>query len=96
MVSVGYDFFALNQTLHKSGQKFYVFGQYDFYDSMYKTEKSVIKSDWCRKNRYTVGVNYYPMKEIVIKAEYSYRKYPKPYNSEPTIAVGIGYSGLFL
>jgi hypothetical protein len=96
MVNVGYDFFSFSDKLRKSGQKFYVFGQYDFYDSMYRTEKNVIKSDWCRKNRYTVGVNYYPMKQIVFKAEYSYRKYSKPYNNEPTIAIGVAYSGFFL
>lgn len=96
MVSVGYDMFSFSNKLHKSGQKLYIFGQYDFYDSMFKTSSKVVKSDWCKKNRIAVGLNYYPIKQVVIKAEYSYRKLPKPYNNEPTLAIGVAYAGFFL
>lgn len=96
MVSVGYDFFSLNDKFHKGGQKFYVFGQYEFYDSMWKTAKNVVKSDWAQKNRFAVGVNYYPIKQIVIKGEYSYRAFKSQFNNEPSISIGVAYAGFFL
>jgi TolA-binding protein len=42
-----------------------------------------------------VGVNYYPIKQIVVKAEYSNRFLKKLYNNEPSINIGIAYEGWF-
>ncbi len=50
---------------------------------------------YCGKKRMAVGVNYYPMPEIVIKGEFSKRFYDKPYKDEPSISLGIAYSGWF-
>jgi hypothetical protein len=36
-----------------------------------------------------------PMKEIVVKAEYSHRFLDSQYNHEPSINIGIAYAGLF-
>ena len=49
---------------------------------------------WSRQ-KVTAGVNYYPIPQIAIKGEYSYRILSSQYNNEPTISLGICYSGLF-
>jgi hypothetical protein len=35
------------------------------------------------------------MKGLVVKAEYLLRKLAAGYNNEPTVSLGIGYSGFF-
>jgi hypothetical protein len=94
-VEAGYDFFGLNQRLAKSNQKFYVFGRYEYYDSMWKMESDT-KEDWCGRQRIAAGINYYPMPQIVVKAEYSVGLLKSRYNNEPAISLGIAYSGWFL
>lgn len=69
-VEAGYDIFSQIRKLKERGHRFYVFGRYEFYDSMFDTAKSVIRQDWCGRQRVAVGFNYYPIKNIVIKAEY--------------------------
>jgi len=76
--------------------KLYLYGHYGFYDSMYKTADKIAKSAWCEKTIYSIGLNYFPIKEVVIKAEYMMRKFKAPFNDEPTISFGIAYSGLFV
>ena len=43
-----------------------------------------------------VGVNYYPIPEIAIKAEYSHRFLKSQYNDEPSVSIGVAYEGFFL
>ena len=43
-----------------------------------------------------VGLNYYPMKDIVVKAEYSKRFLKSQYNNEPSFSLGIAYAGFFI
>lgn len=91
-VEVGYDLFA---RLNVRNQKFYVFGRYDYYDSMLRTAEGVLDYEWCGRNRIAAGVNYYPIKDIVVKGEYSLGIMKKPYNNEPAVSVGIAYAGFF-
>lgn len=91
-VEVGYDIFP---ALKVKEQKLYLFGRYDYYDSMYKCAGAVLKYDWCGRNRIAAGVNYYPMKQIVVKAEYSCGIMRQPYNNEPAVSLGIAYAGFF-
>lgn len=91
-VEVGYDIFA---PLKVKNQKFYVFGRYDYYDSMLRTAEGVLDYEWCGRNRIAAGVNYYPIKDIVVKGEYSLGIMKKPYNNEPAVSVGIAYAGFF-
>ena len=44
----------------------------------------------------SVGLNYYPMKDIVVKAEYSKRFLKSQYNNEPSFSLGIAYAGFFI
>jgi hypothetical protein len=94
-VEAGYDFFNLDQRLSQSGQKLYLFGRYDYYDSMYKMERNT-KEDWCGRQRVAVGLNYFPMSQIVVKGEYSIGLLNSRYNNEPSISIGVAYSGWFL
>lgn len=91
----GYDFFSLNKKLHSEGQSFHLFARYEYYDSMFRTQGSVIDSEWCAQHRWVVGLNYRPMRDIVVKAEYGQGILAKQYNKEPYVSVGIAYAGLF-
>lgn len=94
-IEAGYDFFALSRGLHEKGQRLYLFGRYEYYDSMYKTETSVVRQTWCGRQRVAVGLNYYPIRDIVVKAEYAVGLLKSPFNNEPSFSLGIAYSGLF-
>ncbi len=94
-VEAGYDFFTLNSRLARRGEKLYVFGRYEYYDSMYKMESDT-KEDWCGRQRVAVGVNYFPMSQLVVKGEYSIGLLKSRYNNEPAVAIGIAYSGWFM
>lgn len=93
-IEAGYDFFSLNAKLHHSAQRFYLFARYDYYDSMFRVD-GVTDYEWCGRHRVAVGVNYYPLKDIALKAEYAYGILQSPYNPEPSFSIGITYSGLF-
>lgn len=90
----GYDIFS--QLPRLSGkEKLYLFGRYEFYDS-YRNALDTQKShDWCRRSRMAFGLNYMPVKQIVVKAEYSKRFLDSKYNDEPSISLGIAYQGFF-
>lgn len=62
---------------------------------MHKMAGNVLKYDWCSRHRIAAGINYYPMKEIVIKGEYAIGLLKKQYNNEPALSFGIAYAGLF-
>lgn len=42
------------------------------------------------------GLNYYPIKQIVMKLDYTKRFLATPYNDEPAINFGIAYEAMFL
>ena len=43
-----------------------------------------------------LGLNYKPIPQIVIKAEYSKRFLKSIYNDEPSVNIGVAYEGWFL
>ncbi len=88
----GYDFFGLCPGM--KGQKLYLFGRYEHYNP-YIAADGATEYLWTRKDRMAVGLNYYPMKEIVIKAEYSRRFLDSKFNPEPSVSIGIAFSGFF-
>jgi hypothetical protein len=51
---------------------------------------------WCGRQRIAAGINYYPIKQIVVKGEYSVGLLEKQYNNEPSVSIGIAYSGFFM
>ncbi len=94
-VEAGYNIFSFFDKFNNKKEKLYIYGHYGYYDSMYKTADGITPKGWCEKRITSVGFNYFPMKELVIKGEYSMRKMNTPYNDEPTLSLGIGYAGLF-
>lgn len=94
-IEAGYDIFALSDKLRQRQHQFYPFVRYEYYDSMFKTEGAVVDNPCWERQKITLGVNYKPMKDIVIKAEWSERLLKKQFNDEPTISLGIAYSGFF-
>lgn len=94
-IEAGYNIFSFSPSLTNSGQKLYIFGRYDYYDSMHTTDKTIVRQGWCERQRVAVGVNYFPISKIVIKGEYAIGLLKKQYNNEPSISVGIAYAGLF-
>ena len=113
----GYDFFSLNkklkeknqsfyQKLKEKNQSFYLFGRYDYYDSMFRYDNQPTDMyAWCGRHRAAVGINYFPIKQIGVKAEFSYGILKqgtradgtkgKLYNDEPQFAIGIVYAGFY-
>ena len=105
-VEVGYDFLSLSRDTKVNSHKLYLFGRYDYYDSMLRYDnKPTDMYSWCGRHRAAVGINYYPIKQIGVKAEFSYGILKqgtradgtrgKIYNDEPQIAVGIVYAGFY-
>ena len=94
-IEAGYDVFSLMEKMRQKQQKMYVFGRYEYYDS-YIPAKNKEQFDYTNVNRIAVGVNYYPIRQIAVKADWSKRILKSPYNNEPSINVGIAYEGWFL
>ena len=80
----------------KPGPLFYILSLIHIYDSYHKAAKGFSKYEWTKKQRMAVGLNYYPMKDIVVKAEYSKRFLKSQYNNEPSFSLGIAYAGFFI
>ena len=93
-IEAGYDFFSLSDKLREKEQKFYLFGRYEYYDS-YIPAEGTTPNDWTNKHRMAVGINYFPIPEVGIKAEYSHRFLKTPYNPEPSLSVGIVWAAYF-
>ena len=74
--------------------KLYLFGRYDHYDSFVPAE-GWADIGWAERQVVSVGVNYYPLPEIAIKAEGGVRLLASQYNNEPYFAVGITWAGFF-
>ena len=94
-VEAGYDILSQISGIKDKANKLYVFGRYDYYDSMYKTQGNITDNKCWGRQRIAGGLNYKPMNELVIKAEYSHRILDSQYNNEDTFSIGIAYSGFF-
>ena len=93
-IEAGYDIFSQIESLHADNQKLYVFGRYESYNP-YASKSKGTAYNYTKVNRMAFGVNYFPIKDIVIKAEYSHRFLRSQYNNEPSINIGVAYEGFF-
>ncbi|MBQ9638634.1 MAG: hypothetical protein IJV22_03645 [Bacteroidales bacterium] len=75
-------------------RKLFIFGRYDIYDS-YVPAEDMVDIEWTYRQCITLGVNYRPLPQIVVKAECGYRWFKEQYNNEPFVAIGITWSGMF-
>jgi hypothetical protein len=94
-IEAGYDIFSQITKLRQDQQKLYVFGRYEHYNP-YIPSAQQAGYQFTEKNRIVGGINYFPIKQIAIKAEYSHRMLKSQYNNEPSINIGIAYEGFFL
>jgi len=89
----GYD--ILSCFHHNDAEKqLFLFGRYEYYNS-YIPDVGQEAADWTAKHRIAVGLNYFPMSQIAVKAEYSHRFLKEGYNPEPSVSVGICYMAFF-
>lgn len=94
-IEAGYDIFSQIAKTRAAKEKLYVFGRYEYYDS-YIHEKSQPVYDFTKRQNITFGVNYHPVPQIAVKAEYNNRIFKSKYNNEPSVNLGIAYEGFFL
>lgn len=94
-IEAGYDIFGGIRSMKGKGQRFYVFGRYEYYDSMFRVADGISDYLWCGRHRIAAGINYYPIQEIVIKCEYSHGFLAGIYNNEPSVSLGVAFAGLF-
>ena len=109
-LEAGYNVFSQIPKMREAKEKLYVFGRFEHYNSMSSgTYESMYK--YTKKYRFALGLNYSPVSQVTIKGEYSYRffenpnnnglssdspLYVQPYNNEPSISLGVTYTGWFL
>ena len=94
-IEAGYNVFSMIQKLSSDEQKCYVFGRFESYNP-YASDTKGVSYDYTAVKRLAVGINYHPVPEIVIKAEYSHRFLESKYNNEPAVNIGVAYEGFFL
>lgn len=94
-IEAGYNIFSQIEKLRQDNQKLYLFSRYEHYNP-YASKTKNTSYDYTNVQRMAVGINYYPVKQIVVKAEYSHRFLKSQYNNEPAINIGVAYEGWFL
>ena len=93
-IEAGYDVFSQISSLREQNKKLYVFGRYEMYDP-YASNTKGTAYDYTAVKRVAVGLNYHPLPQIVVKAEYSNRLLKSIYNDEPALNIGVAYEGFF-
>ena len=80
----------------------YPFARFDYYNPQKKCEGIYIEDKRCEVRKWTVGVNWYALPNLVIKADYATRQLGTSkmfgkgkYNSENEFSIGVAYVGWF-
>ena len=81
--------------MNADNQKLYAFGRFEYYNS-YIPDKVQADYSYTAKKRIAAGLNYYPLPQVAVKAEYSHRFLKSGYNNEPSVSIGVAYEGFFL
>jgi len=89
-IELAYNIFDVTNIDKRNSSKFFLFGRYEFYDSMYKVEGDIFDNPRWQRTISTIGFNYFPHSQIVLKAQYSIRKLGSDEN-ENTFSSGIGF-----
>ncbi|MDR1562090.1 MAG: hypothetical protein LBS54_03240 [Dysgonamonadaceae bacterium] len=94
-IEAGYDVLSLRQDKSHLPARLFLFGRYEYYDSMFRTPANINDEAWCGRQRVVAGLNWFPVRDVVVKAEYSAGLLKKPLNNERSISVGVAYAGFF-
>lgn len=89
----GYDVFSVFDALRQK-QKLYVFGRYEDYNT-YATGNKKVAYTYDHVKRMSFGINYKPIPQIIVKAEWAKRYLDSAYNDEPSISLGVMFVGWF-
>lgn len=94
-VAVGYD--ILPHLIDGTKKELYPFVRYSYYNTMEETAPTVYANPRFKRNILTFGINYFPYKDIVLKADYAIREmHGSRYNDEHSFGLSLGFSGDFL
>ena len=93
-IEAGYDVFSQIKSLRDRQKQLYVFGRYEAYNP-YASQTKGTAYNYTDVKRMAFGVNYHPIKQIAVKAEYSTRLLKSIYNDEPSVNVSVAYEGFF-
>lgn len=81
----------------------YPFVRYDYYNPQEQGEASQSMDARCQVSKWTAGVNWYPLPNLVVKADYTTRQIgtrslfgTSKYNSENELAIGVAFVGWFI
>lgn len=89
----GYDVFSIFDAIRQK-QKLYVFGRYEDYNT-YATGNKKVAYTYDHVKRMSFGINYKPIPQIIVKAEWAKRYLDSAYNDEPSISLGVMFVGWF-
>lgn len=89
----GYDVFSIFDALRQK-QNLYVFGRYEDYNT-YATGNKKVAYTYDHVKRMSFGINYKPIPQIIVKAEWAKRYLDSAYNDEPSISLGVMFVGWF-
>ena len=93
-IEAGYNVFSQIKSLRDRQKQLYVFGRYEAYNP-YASQTKGTAYNYTDVKRMAFGVNYHPIKQIAVKAEYSTRLLKTIYNDEPSVNVSVAYEGFF-
>ena len=72
------------------------FVRYEYYNPQYKTEGNYTPDQRLEVGKWTAGLNWKPLPNLVVKADYATRRIGQgQYNRENEFAIGVGYLAWF-
>lgn len=89
-LEAGYNFLSFIQK-KEIKQKLFLFGRFDYYDSMFRTEGNITDNPRYERFVYTGGLNYMPINNIVIKTHFSHKTLGSK-ETENTFLLGLGFN----
>lgn len=76
--------------------KLFPFLRYEYYNSMEKTANGILADKRFERDVITAGLNYFPVQNLAIKADFSHRILGKGnYNNENTFGIALVYTAWF-
>ena len=80
----------------------YPYARYDYYNPQEKGENGTTVEQRCQVSKWTAGLNWFALPNLVIKADYTPRQIgtgkvfgTSKYKSENEFAIGVAYIGWF-
>lgn len=92
-IEAGYDILSF----FKTKEKLMPFARYEYYNSTEKMDEGMADVPINKRSIITVGLNYFLLPNLVIKADYAMRTLNEgQFNQENTLGVSLAYTGWFI